>query len=237
VGNLLISSETASNCASGLTPSVCSSEYLSAELRHFRRGNVAEWFREIKKIDRLILPVLAELLNTGEFRASESKPPEWILSRLKSACDSAGLKYSYDLSNLEIFHGYRHYSFPDNGERRRLIGTPSCYYGIACANLIGAPHFHDRSDSFNLILAGEGVFTGDKADLDRFGRCYDEQVLQPGVELEVPAGMTHGHLVRGGSALWFFAYQTCGFQPGSACVGDFNRIPDYNVARFGPDYL
>jgi hypothetical protein len=144
---------------------------------------------------------------------------------------------AYNLNNFEAYHGYTVYAYTDGGRINKQSGNPDLYYGIAKTNSFGVAHTHKLSDAFNYIVEGEGVFTGDPADKNKFAHYYHGIPLVKDTELEIPIGMTHGHLVKKGVDMWFFFVQECGFKPKLKCVGDFYIKEGYDKEQFGPYYI
>jgi hypothetical protein len=81
------------------------------------------------------------------------------------------------------------------------------------------------------------VFTGDPEDQGKFNFYYHGAPMAAGKEFEIPTGMTHGHLVRKGSDIWFLFVQECGFKPNLRCAGDFYTVEGYDKNQFGPYYI
>lgn len=148
-----------------------------------------------------------------------------------------GISTDYHFPNLEAYYGYTVYAFPDKGEINFKSSNPDLYYGIAKTNSFGIAHTHKLSDAFNYILDGEGVFTGDPRDDGKFNFYYHGKRMVKNSEFEIPKGMTHGHLVKKGSDIWFLFVQECGFKPKLRCAGDFHIINDYRRDQFGPYYI
>jgi hypothetical protein len=219
---------------STFTP-LCSSQYMSGSLGSLSREQVRSWFEMIKMVDDIIYPIVE--LCTDRCVKNKSLLPNDIVEKLHDLLRVLAPDLSYDLRNIQIFHGYIFYTNPDHGELIRRTGNPDLYYGIARASEIGAPHRHAESNAFNFILEGEGIFLGDLQDTNRYKKNYHGISLQPDLELEIPVDMTHGHLVKKGSVIWFFALQECGFGPKKSCEGDFILRQDYDIAQFGDEYF
>lgn len=213
---------------------VCRSAFMHETLCNLSQEQVQGWRDKMSAIDAVISGDIEA--NWQEIQANQGKVTKEIADRLREKLASAGIETDYDLENIEFFQGYTFYTNPDNGALSRLMNNPEMYYGVARTTSVGKPHVHHESDAFNLVLSGEGVFTGNPEDEGKFPNYYHGLKLEKGVEIEIPIGMTHGHLVKHGSDLWFFALQQCGFGKGKKCEGDFHSAENYDLTQFGPEY-
>lgn len=213
---------------------ICSTTFMEDDLVHLTGPEIKKWFDEIKHIDSIIHTIYESHLPA--ISQNRNKLPQQLIDRCNNLLAQSGNTFTYDLNNLEVFHGYSFYNLPDGGNMRQITNNPEAYYGIAKASKYGEIHRHFHSDAFNLILEGQGVFTGDISEKDRFRNFYHGMQLVPGTELEIEIGMAHGHLVRKGCDMWIFAYQHCGFGTGLSCEGDFHKIPKYDISQFGSLY-
>jgi hypothetical protein len=204
-------------------------------LKFFDKELVYAWFEECKKIDA----VLKENIEKGldKFAANENCITSELEKEFLAKLTEANVSHSYHFPNMEAYHGYTVYAFPDKGEINAKSGYPDLYYGIAKTNSFGVAHTHKMSDAYNYILEGEGVFTGEPTDEGKFDFFYHRKPMITGAEFEIPIGMTHGHLVKKGSDIWFFFVQECGFKPKLRCAGDFYTVENYNKDQFGPYYI
>lgn len=214
---------------------VCSSDFMSEDLDLLTRSEIKSWLETIKQIDSLIDHTIES--NLGVITNNKNQLTSKIIEECTQLLEEANITRDYDLKNLEIFHGYRFYNKPDNGKMQQLTNNKDAYYGIARTTKFGVAHKHFESDAFNLILEGEGIFTGDPVEKNTFKNFYHGDLLLPGKELEIEIGMTHGHLVKKGSpTMWIFAYQHCGFGLGLSCEGDFHEVSSYDTNQFGSHY-
>jgi hypothetical protein len=218
----------------GATP-LCSTSYMSQSLGLLTREKARRWFEEIRRLDFHLAKELEKCAE--DCSRNRSRLPDHHVVRLKAHLRSQGLKTSYDLRNIEVFHGYVFYTNPDHGQFIQESHNPHAYYGFAKSTALGYPHQHHKSDAFNFIMEGEGIFLGDPREKNRFPHFYHGLPFYRDMELQIPMGMTHGHLVKTGSTVWFFAIQECGFGPGRACEGDFHPALSYDLKSFGPDYI
>jgi hypothetical protein len=207
---------------------------MESDLKYLTRFEIQQWHEQIKRIDSVIDATVEAAMPT--VASNHNRLPHQLINTCNALLDEAAVVRTYDIANIEVFHGYRHYNKPDRGQIARLTGNPDAYYGILKTNRFGVAHRHFSSDAFNLVLEGEGIFAGDPNDDGVFEHFYHGTKLVAGRELELPLGMAHGHLVKKGSTMWLFAYQHCGFGVGLSCEGDFHQLPGYDTAQFGPDY-
>jgi hypothetical protein len=204
------------------------------DLKYLTRSEIKRWYEQIKRIDAVIEETAEAAMPT--VANNHNRLPSKLITACNQLLDEAGVARTYNIADIEVFHGYRHYNKPDGGKMARLTRNPDAYYGILKTTRFGVAHRHFSSDAFNLVLEGEGIFAGDPIDKGVFRRFYHGKRLIPGSELEIPLGMAHGHLVKKGSTMWLFAYQHCGFGVGLSCEGDFHQISGYDTAQFGPEY-
>lgn len=204
-------------------------------LKFFTKELVYSWFEHCKKMDAVLKDEIEG--NLEKFAKNQNCLPGELEARFVKALKDSSIPLSYNLANLEAYHGYSVYAFPDNGKINKDSGKPDLYYGIAKANVFGVTHTHKLSDAFNYILDGEGVFTGDPEDKGKFPFHYHGRPMVEGAQFEIPIGMTHGHLVKKGNDIWFLFVQECGFKPKLRCAGDFYTVNGYNKGQFGPYYV
>lgn len=217
-----------------LNASICSTNYMERTLKYFVKKEMMDWYEEIRKIDKIISEDIES--NYALIAKNKTKLTVELINILNKKIINAGIVTEYDLSNIEVFHGYIYYVYPDNGLKIKITGNEDINYGIAKSMVQGLPHRHFKSDSFNYILDGEGVFTGDPMEKGMFDHYYHGKSLIKDTEIEIPIGMTHGHLVKKDSVLWFMAIQECSFAPNKGCAGDFHKLPEYDKSIFGQDY-
>ena len=214
---------------------ICSTNFMKESLKSFTKEQTYVWFEECKKLDKVLNGSIVK--NLDKFTENESCLPEEFKSEFETLLKNSNVNSEYDLSNIEAFHGYTVYGFPDNGKIALESKNADLYYGIAKAEVFGVTHTHELSDAFNYILEGEGVFTGSQKDEGKFNFYYHGQSMVKDSSFEIPKGMTHGHLVKEGKDLWIFFIQECGFKRKLKCVGDFHVIDGYDKAQFGPYYI
>jgi hypothetical protein len=195
---------------------------------------MTEWYKEVVAIDSIIAKDIAD--NYELIEKNNTHLPQDLIEKLTEKIKLADIETKYELKNIEVFHGYVYYVFPDNGLKITETSNPDLNYGIAKATVQGLPHRHFESPSFNYILDGEGIFTGDPYEEGMFNFFYHGKKLIKDTEIEIPIGMTHGHLVKKGSVIWFMAVQECSFAPDKGCAGDFYKLPRYDKNIFGSDY-
>lgn len=214
---------------------ICETHFMESSLKFFNKELVYAWFEECKKIDS----ILAEDIqgNLLKFAQNGNCLPADLLVDFQKKLKEADIFTNYNFANLEAFYGYTVYGFPDDGKINTESNNSDLYYGIAKASTFGVAHTHRLSDAFNYILDGEGVFTGNPADKDRFNFYYHGKPMVKDTSFEIPIGMTHGHLVKEGNSIWFLFVQECGFKPKLRCAGDFHIVDDYNKGQFGPYYV
>jgi hypothetical protein len=233
-----ISSGRASTFQAGSAEStksdICSTDYMHETLKYFSKEEMYEWWHEIQTIDGVISGSIKEAF--ARIAANKTKIPSELVKSLQRQLKRAGIRTDYDLRHIEVFHGYVYYVYPDNGLKTIQTGNCDLNYGIAKATVQGLPHRHFESPAYNYILDGEGVFTGDPLERGMFRSFYHGKRLKRDVQLEIPVGMTHGHLVKRGSVLWLLAVQECSFAPDKGCAGDFHFLPNYDLRIFGTGY-
>lgn len=214
---------------------VCTNRFMESSLKFFSKELVYAWFKQCKKIDDVLRGDIEKNL---DFFA---KNQNCITSELEKVfikkLSEADVDYTYHLPNLEAYYGYTVYAFPDNGVISARSEKPDLYYGIAKTNSFGIAHTHKMSEAFNYILAGEGVFAGDQNDEGKFDFYHHGKQMVEGAQFEIPINMTHGHVVKKGSEIWFLFVQECGFKPKLRCAGDFYTVDNYNKDQFGPYYI
>ncbi len=208
---------------------------MEKSLKFFNKELMYRWLEECKKIDDVLKDSIEK--NLEKFEQNQNCITRELEIDFTKRLAETGTSSHYCLPNLEAFHGYTVYGFPDGGEINSQSGNPDLYYGIAKTNSFGIAHTHKLSDAFNYILEGEGVFTGDPEDKDKFDFYYHGSPMIKDAEFEIPIGMTHGHLVKKGNDIWFMFVQECGFKPKLRCAGDFHTIEDYDKEQFGPYYI
>ena len=220
---------------SNMETPVCSTNFMDKSLKFFNKELVSQWFDECKKIDEVLKKDIEG--NLDKFAANQNCITQELRTEFEKKLSDAGISYNYFFPNLEAYYGYTVYAFPDKGEINKKSGNPDLYYGIAKTNSFGIAHTHKLSDAFNYILDGEGVFTGDPKDEGKFPFYYHGKPMVKNTEFEIPIGMTHGHLVKIGSDIWFLFVQECGFKPKLRCAGDFHTVDGYDRNQFGPYYI
>ncbi len=214
---------------------LCTTGFMENSLKFFSKELVYSWFEECKKIDTVLKDSIET--NLEKFAENEDSLPEKLRVDFVESLSTSRISTVYNLANLEAFHGYTIYGFPDNGAINNESGNPDLYYGIAKATTFGVTHIHKLSDAFNYIFEGEGVFTGSPEDEGKFNFYYHGKPMVKDTQFEIPSGMTHGHLAKQGKEIWIFFVQECGFKPKLRCAGDFHTVDNYDKNQFGPYYI
>jgi hypothetical protein len=217
------------------TTPICSTDYMKDSLKFFNREQVYKWLDLCKQMDAVLDPLIQK--HMPEIAANQNMVTAELANKFAETLSQHSIPLSYNLANFEAYHGYSVYAFTDSGEINTKSDNPDLYYGLAKATVFGVTHTHKLSDAFNYVIEGDGVFTGDPSDEGKFNNYYHGTPLLKDTAFEIPIGMTHGHLVKKDTDMWFLFVQECGFKPNLKCAGDFHVRDGYDTKQFGPYYI